>query len=200
MSVICVFGGSITYGAWDKEKGGWVNRLRLFCDSSDQYYEVYNLGIASGDTTEKVLKRFDIEAKARQPEIIIFYIGTNDAIYSKNEGIYPITLKKFEENIKYLIKKARKHGKKIVFLGLGLVDENKTMPVEWDRTAYYTNANLHLYDQSLKRISAQEKVYYLETANLLQNKDLEDGIHPNAKGHEKIFLAAKEFLLKEKII
>ena len=26
---ILVFGDSITYGAWDKEKSGWVNRLRL---------------------------------------------------------------------------------------------------------------------------------------------------------------------------
>ena len=29
---ICVFGDSITMGAWDLEKGGWVNRLRLFID------------------------------------------------------------------------------------------------------------------------------------------------------------------------
>ena len=27
---ICVFGDSISWGAWDMEKGGWVNRLWLF--------------------------------------------------------------------------------------------------------------------------------------------------------------------------
>lgn len=26
---ICVFGASITWGAFDNEKGGWVNRLKL---------------------------------------------------------------------------------------------------------------------------------------------------------------------------
>ncbi len=30
---ICIFGDSITYGAFDTEKGGWVNRLHLYLDS-----------------------------------------------------------------------------------------------------------------------------------------------------------------------
>lgn len=32
IGVFCIFGASITYGAWDLEYGGWVNRLRNFLD------------------------------------------------------------------------------------------------------------------------------------------------------------------------
>lgn len=57
-NIICVFGDSITWGAWDIEKGGWVQRLRNFVESSsEEYIEIYNLGV-SGDNTEDLLEIF----------------------------------------------------------------------------------------------------------------------------------------------
>lgn len=42
---ILVFGDSIVYGAWDDEKAGWVNRLRLVLEhQNDVYYNIFNLG------------------------------------------------------------------------------------------------------------------------------------------------------------
>ena len=39
---ILVFGDSIAYGAWDDDKAGWVNRLRLILeDNSNQYYNFH---------------------------------------------------------------------------------------------------------------------------------------------------------------
>lgn len=35
---ILIFGDSITYGAWDSEKGGWVNRLRLTLENKGEIY------------------------------------------------------------------------------------------------------------------------------------------------------------------
>ena len=32
---ICVFGDSIVWGAWDKEKAGWVNRLAIYCQNKN---------------------------------------------------------------------------------------------------------------------------------------------------------------------
>jgi lysophospholipase L1-like esterase len=56
IETICVFGDSITWGAYDPERGGWVNRLRN--DLEKKEIESYNLGI-SGDTTADLLKRFN---------------------------------------------------------------------------------------------------------------------------------------------
>ena len=84
---ILIFGDSITYGAWDTELGGWANRLRIAFDKENQDWNIYNLGV-SGDTINDVLKRFDVECQAREPEKLIFAIGINDAkvIIDKNSN------------------------------------------------------------------------------------------------------------------
>src|SRR3989344_3552583 len=90
MTLILVFGDSITYGAWDTN-GGWVQRLRTYLDKKQLadpklYYELYNLGV-SGDTSTDLLERFEAETKqrikrmsAKEEIIIIVAIGTNDSI------------------------------------------------------------------------------------------------------------------------
>jgi lysophospholipase L1-like esterase len=82
MTQILVFGDSNTWGAWDREKGGWVNRLRLFLDREGDDVFLYNLGI-SDNTTQDVLGRFEFETKQRMKEdpdlVIIFDIGSNDS-------------------------------------------------------------------------------------------------------------------------
>ncbi len=106
---ILVFGDSITYGAWDKEKGGWVNRLRLALenDDSNNYYTIFNLGI-SGDVTESIKNRFDNECKIRfnknDNTIIIFSIGISDTQNVKDED--RVSLETFRNNIITLINSA----------------------------------------------------------------------------------------------
>src|SRR3989344_294041 len=131
---ICVFGDSNTWGAWDTEKGGWVNRLKLYYDlkaSSSFYVTVYNLGI-DGDDTSLLLKRFDAECKARAPKIVIFDIGSNDT-YTDSKGKANVSLKQFEKNIARLANKAKKFTHKIAFVGFPPINESKTRPVAWDK-------------------------------------------------------------------
>ena len=66
--IISIFGDSIVWGAHDLKLGGWVNRLRLYFNNKGDYEtDVYNNGI-SGDYIKDVLKRFDTEAQARNPD------------------------------------------------------------------------------------------------------------------------------------
>ena len=46
MAVICVFGDSVAWGAYDTDAGGWVNRLWLHCADNAREIDVYNLSIA----------------------------------------------------------------------------------------------------------------------------------------------------------
>ena len=135
---ICVFGASVTWGAFDKEKGGWVNRLKLINFTQGNYLEIYNLGI-SGDTTNNILKRIDFELLTIKPNIIIFSVGSNDSLYLKSEDDNYINFKKFEKNLNELYKKSKKFKKKIIFVGLIKVDENKTNPIPWNINMCYTN-------------------------------------------------------------
>jgi lysophospholipase L1-like esterase len=203
--VICIFGDSITMGAWDLEKGGWANRLRLFIDNEQfsggikDYFASYNLGV-DGDTTDGLLKRFEAEAEFRIPSIIIFAIGSNDSVFVKSKNEFLVPLAEFEANIQELIDKAKKFTETIIFLGAGKVDEKKTMPLIWANDYFQENKNILSYNQKIKEAAEKNKVFYLELFGLLSEEDLEDGVHPNSVGHEKIFLEFKNFLSEKKII
>ncbi|HEY8108487.1 MAG TPA: hypothetical protein VIF43_00505 [Patescibacteria group bacterium] len=70
MARVCIFGDSITWGAWDFEHGGWPTRLRLYFDNEEPgKFEVYNADI-SADKVGDVLRRFDVEVAARKPEVV----------------------------------------------------------------------------------------------------------------------------------
>lgn len=196
---ICIFGASSTWGAWDLEKGGWPNRLRLFIDNNDYDWETYNLGI-SGDTTREVLERFDVEANSREPKILIFSIGDNDSSYRDSIGDYFVPLEEFGNNILKLISKSKQITDKILFLGIKRVDEEKTTPVEWNKEAYYRNKDIELYDNKLRKTCKDAGVGYVGLKDVIGLNDLSDGLHPNETGHEKIFLKVKEFLIENKWI
>ena len=196
---ICIFGASSTWGAWDYEKSGWANRLRLFLDSENYDIFTYNLGVA-GDTTNELLKRFDVEAEARQPTLIIFSIGDNDSIYVKSQNKQMVSLQQFEKNLQKLTDKAKKFTDVIIFISCKKVDEPKTKPIPWATDYHYTNQNLKSYNQKIKDIAEKNKCYFLEIFDLLENEDFEDGLHPNSKGHQKLFLQVKDFLLDKKLL
>jgi lysophospholipase L1-like esterase len=199
--VICVFGASTTWGAWDREKGGWVNRLRLYFDSKsgdDFYVNVYNLGI-DGNNTRNLLKRFKTECKVRGPDIIVISIGSNDSFINSG-GETNVPLREFEKNILKLIKQAKKFTNDVIFLGLYDFDESKTKPVFWDKNVNYLNLNMQEYDRALKKITAKESVFYIDLAGFLNSKDFEDGVHPNSRGHEKIYNKIKNYLGERNLI
>lgn len=199
MPKICVFGASSTWGAWDKEKGGWVNRLRLFIESNGYDYSLYNLGI-SGDTTEDVLQRFDAEAKARDAKIIIFSLGDNDSVFDNELGTNWTSLEQYKNNLQALVDKASKFTDKIVFCGPKKIDESKTTPVPWRTSLHYREKDILEYGRVLESVAKENDVPYLQLYDTLRFDDLADGIHPNESGHQKIFEKVRDFLLSNKFI
>ena len=211
MARILVFGDSITYGAWDKE-GGWVQRLRKFLDEKsltdpDFYCLVYNMGV-SGNTSNGLLERFEFETKQRLKEgeetIIIFAIGINDSYFVHSENSHRVLTEKFKDNIQKLIKLAQKFSSKIIFVGLTPVDETKTTPIPWDTDKSYRNEYIKQYNQTIREICREKKIYFIEIFEKLKGADyqklLEDGLHPNSDGHQRIFEIVKDFLIKNNLI
>ncbi|MFA5048135.1 MAG: GDSL-type esterase/lipase family protein [Patescibacteria group bacterium] len=192
MSVICIFGDSTAWGAWDKEKGGWVNRLWLDQATSAEDIDIYNLSI-SGGTTETLLARFEAEAKIREADTIIFQTGGNDAAYDRDTKEHLVSPEKFAKNIEEIIRRARTLAKKIVFIGFDNCDETKTMPVPWCNLCY-TNDFIQKYNGIMKDACNKHQIDFIDTFGLLEDSDFEDGLHPNASGHQKLFEAIKEKL------
>jgi acyl-CoA thioesterase I len=187
---ICIFGDSITHGAFDQEKGGWANRLRLHLDNLEDFEdEVYNLGV-SGDNTEGLLERFEAEAKFRESGFLIFAIGINDSQYVISENQNRIPIEKFEQNIQELIARARKITNKILFVGLTSVDEAKTVPSPWNSDKMYKNEYVEKYNNIIKKVCENEKVDFIDIFSEMIKENyvamLFDGLHPDSKGHKWI--------------
>ena len=211
--IICVFGDSITWGALDQEKGGWTNRLKIFFGFLDNEYRdkvvVHNLGVDT-NTTKDLLKRFENESRERywdgsknkdfkKDNICIFEIGKNDSIYVKTKDKPWVAIKEFEDNLIELIGRAGTFSSNVIFLGLAHVDETKTIP--WEKTGEsYDNENIEKYNSVLEKVCQDSEVHFINIMNLLNTEDLEDGVHPNSVGHQKIFEAVQKFLKSNKFL
>jgi lysophospholipase L1-like esterase len=126
---LCVWGSSIARGSGDTVKGGWVERLRMELINGPKDLSVYNLSI-SGATSASLLERFDVEYKARQPEIVIIAIGLNDSAFFTKKSKPWIDITTYEKNIASLYNNAKKKSK-VVFVGITPVDESKVQPIPW---------------------------------------------------------------------
>lgn len=212
MPRVLIFGDSITWGASDPE-GGWTARLRKWVDERMYKdgrfdYPIYNLGV-SGDKTEDLLKHFDVEVIARlvkddRKPIIVFAIGTNDSQYLENEQRKRVTLEQFTKNIQELIAKARGYASKIIFIGLLPVDEAKTIPVPWAPEKSYKNEHVKEFDDIIKSQCQQNDISFVDIFSYFSSKSfkvlLEDGLHPNAEGHQKLFEKIRDFLTENSVI
>jgi lysophospholipase L1-like esterase len=205
MVLILGFGDSLMYGAWDTE-GGFIERLRKFLESKSKDNFVYNLGIPIDETSRKLISRIKSEAEVRvtpdfeEENVVLFSIGTNDTQFIRSKGSIRIDEMEFENNIRKLISIARKFSSRIVFVGLIGVDESRVDPIPWDTDKSYKNDYIRKYDGLLEKICSEEKVGYIKLFGKIPKELLEDGVHPNSEGHQKIFEAIRDFLIKNKII
>lgn len=191
--IICVFGDSTAWGAWDTEKGGWVERLWLDLargSVAEDYFEVYNLSI-SGGTSQTVLDRFESEAKIRNATSIIIQTGGNDSSQDGN-GDFTIPTEVFQRNIEEIITRAKKITNEVLLIGGKDINEKLSTPVPW-ADVYYRFENIQKYNAVMKEICEREGVLYMEMPDL-EYSDFADGVHPNVIGHEKMFNTVKDFL------
>ena len=197
---ICVFGDSITRGYYDLKMGGWANRLWLeVLKISDLETSLYNCGI-SGDTTEKLLNRLEVECRAIEPTVIMIALGINDSYFRKSLNGNRVSLEKFQSNLNEIFSISKKFAKQIIIIEATSVQEKETTPTEWDSDLYYYNENIIKYNNVLKNFAQENQLLLIPMFDLLSEGDYYDGLHPNADGHEKIYQRVKECLLKNKII
>lgn len=212
VKIICVFGDSLAWGAWDRELGGWINRLRIHLDSlglgDSSAGLVYNLGIET-NTTNDLLSRFENEARERFWEtqsneqenrnVCIFEIGKNDSQYRTTKDAPWVPVEVFEQNIVTLIEKARVICSHVYFVGLAHVDESKTIPWDDDGSSY-DNENVEIYNAIVEKVCLAQGVRFVKILDLLSVDDLVDGVHPHAVGHQKIFVAVRDVLTEDGLI
>jgi len=215
MAYILVFGDSSTYGAWDYDGGGWVNRLRKFLDQKmaahpKEFYMTYNLGI-DGHSTEDWSPIFEEELKTRakiaieydEPIVVIIELGGNDSYFINSQLRHNVPHQEFQKRLQKLFSIAKKTTKHVFYVSPAPCDESKTIPWVGDRELTFKNEYFKEYSNLAKAVCKVEKVGFIDVFDNVKKTAgfaSRDGLHLSSKGHQKMFEIVKEALIKNKII
>lgn len=194
---VVAIGTSAFFGVGDPVNGGFIGRLKSWHQEKSEDNEVYNLGVSRkkvGETTTELLQRIVVEAKVRDPQLILLTSGINDIRRIGGKENPPVTSKEtFEDNIKEMISLAQPLGN-IIFISPIPIKEKQT-----NENDFFLPEDLRIYTRIVERVCNEEKIPYLNIYDEWLYEEYEslltsDGVHPNKKGHEKIFERLKEFL------
>jgi lysophospholipase L1-like esterase len=183
---IIVFGDSIAWGAFDHEKGGWVERLKSYLFDYECF--VYNCSV-SGNTSADIHMRMGNEINSRidkGEEIgIIIAVGANDCGFD-NEKNLKIYSDDFESILNLILSKAKAVTKNICFVGLTPIDDSKTNPVSWDSNLNYSDSYTKTYNDIIKSFCQKNNVLFADVRDRIKKEELPDGCHLYSSAHEKI--------------
>jgi hypothetical protein len=60
--------------------------------------------------------------------------------------------------------------------------------------------NTVVYDATIREICEQERLLFIDMMDVVWLHDLQDGSHPTAQGHEKMYIRIRDFLIEHKLI
>lgn len=197
MPKIWIRGDSIAWWHCDYIHAGRVEILRKYFYAKNEDISIINLGV-SWDTTTDLIKRFEIEYQARNPEIIIFAIWINDSLILKDTNKNQVSKKDFLKNLEKLKNTGQKYTNNLIYIGLTNTNEELLQPVPRNTNKYYYNTEIQKYSTILERFCKNNNFDFIPLFWLLEDKELEDGLHPNPDWHQKIAEKIKKHL-EEKI-
>ena len=177
--IVCI-GDSLTAGYGIQINYRWSNLL-----SSDLNIEDINSGI-SGDTTSGMLALFYEMAIKHNPNYIIITGGTNDIWLNLPNNI-------IIGNILAMIRYAKHHnitpiiGIPTPFFNQGdYTDESSFIDLP------SLSKRISSFQKTLKQFALDDNQYFIDfTLNMKPDMFLNDGLHPNEKGHKLMSENAK---------
>jgi len=126
-------------------------------------------GSVSGSTTASGLSRLRWFLKSK-PEVLVLALGAND-------GLRGIDLEKSKINLEKIIDMAKENKIKVILAGMML-------PPNYG--ANYTKEFKNMFENLAKYKKVVFIPFLLKGVAAEPEYNLEDGIHPNEKGHEKM--------------
>lgn len=178
------FGDSITHGGCDDEMGGWVNRLKVRFMRAGHGDHVFNFGIG-GDTAADLQRRFEHEMAHRNAEAITLAVGANDVQCLGDESHPRFTADEYREHLVALVRRARRHARWVFVLGIGRIEADRCGRRP-GKPVFLTDERVRLFDRLAREAADLTGAWFIPLNDVLQPDDLADGVHPNARGHERI--------------
>lgn len=157
---------------------------------------IINRGIGS-ETTDSLIGRFNKDVLNLKPEYIVILSGINDEaiMYKSDPKGMDLQVQKISNNISIMVKESKIKGIKPVVCSILPVSE--AYPDASDINLITQKANIGLI-----KMAEEEEVVYCDfwpcligDSDMLQNDYVvDDGIHPNEVGYEKMWEKLKVYL------
>jgi len=161
---IVVFGDSLVAGYQLPQGKGFPDQLQAALDAQGIEAKIIGAGV-SGDTTSSGLSRIDWSVPDGT-DLVIVELGANDAL----RGLPPETTAK---NLDAIVRRLKERNIGILLAGM-LAPPNMGED--------YANAFNPIYGDLAEKYDLSLYPFFLEGIAARQEYNLEDGMHPNAKG------------------
>ncbi len=163
---ILFLGDSLTEGYQLPKEDAYPAVIEKTLKQTRKDIKVINGGV-SGATSASGLKRMDWYLKAK-PDFMVLALGAND-------GLRGMKIDQTEKNLAQVIEKAQERGITVILAGM-------KMPTNYGEP-YRTNFE-NIYPKLAKKYSLKLIPFILDGVGGKPEYNLQDGIHPNPKGHE----------------
>ena len=177
---ILMLGDSLTEGYGVSEEHAYPKILEGLIVESGKDYQVINGGV-SGSTTASGTSRLRWFLKAK-PKLVLIALGAND-------GLRGVKLSQSKKNLKNIIELATKNNIKVVLAGMRI-------PPNYGED--YTKQFQKLYIDLAREYKIKRIPFLLKDVAAIKELNIEDGIHPNRKGHKimanTVYKYIKEYL------
>lgn len=201
IKTIAAVGDSISNGYCDPH-GGWLIRLlQTLNKSGDTFYSLNNFAI-SGDTLGDAWHNLCRNCIHRQTDTLILYIGANDI--RRKSSIENEMATSQELRACYwdqIIDLAARLPQKTIVFGLLPVDEGKGAYECEDGIWFWQNTDVQSYNAFIRDRLQGTDIQFIDwhddfTKNTPLPDLMEDIVHPNAEGHQRMAEMAYQVMIE----
>lgn len=165
---IVAFGDSLTAGYGVKLDESYPSILEKELKKENSNIEIVNMGV-SGETTTGGLDRVNFVI-SQNPQLVLLGLGANDMLRSSNPDLAKANLEK-------MILAFKEKNITVVLLG---------MEAQITSGLAYKKKFDAIYKDLAKKYDLALVPFFLENVVLVKSLNIDDGIHPNKEGYEKI--------------
>ena len=185
---VIFFGDSITQAG--AGTGGYILKIDTLCkaEGKGNNYEFVGAGI-SGNKVYDLYLRMDNDVLAKQPGIVVIYIGVNDVWHKSTSGT-GTDPRKFETFYQAIIDTLKAKSIKIILCTPATIGEKTDFsnPQDGDMNEYSNIIRRIAKKNDLAIVDLRKAFHDYDLKNNPDNKDrgilTTDGVHLNAKGNQ----------------
>ena len=189
-SNVVFFGDSITQAA--VKPGGFIQRIDSMSrlENKQELYNLIGAGI-SGNKVYDLYLRLDADVLAKNPDLVLIYIGVNDVWHKRTSGT-GTDADKFERFYQAIIDKLKAKGSKIILCTPAAIGERTDFSNDQDGDLnYYCNLIRAIAKKnSLPLVDLRKEFLAYNLQNNAENKDrgilTSDRVHLNDNGNRLV--------------